>query len=138
MLHHPLQVEMLAQFTINLQFNEDGMENKFKMVQERINELNSFYLYNKDLSIIFKVDLQNGIISLGKTQKIESDLLKEKKNNIRLIFFRRHRVELSTQDLKEKKHEIIYFLGFQYLDKKGNNQKIIFQIDSEGSWVLGE
>jgi len=73
-----------------MQFNEDGTENRFKLVKDRIEELKEFYLYNKDLSKIFTVNLDKGYISFGKTQTIQPDLLKEEKKNIRLIFFRRH------------------------------------------------
>ena len=118
------------------QFNEDGSENKFQLVKDRFNELAYFNLKN-NAGKMFSVNLIEGLIGYNKLEfpYIEA---KEKKSNIRLIFFRRHRVEIGTQDLKEKKHEIIYFLGFQYLDKNENNQKIILQIDSEGNWILGE
>jgi len=118
------------------QFNEDGSENKFQLVKDRFNELAYFNLKN-NAGKMFSVNLIEGLIGYNRLEfpYIEA---KEKKSNIRLIFFRRHRVEIGTQDLKEKKHEIIYFLGFQYLDKNENNQKIILQIDSEGNWILGE
>ena len=123
-----------------MQFNEDGTENKFKLVQEKINDLTIFYLYNKELSKIFIVDLQNGFISYGlmslnKNKQIE--LIKEEKQNIRLIFFRRHKVEITENNI-EKSHTIDYHIGFQYNDKLGNNRQIVLQIDEAGNWVLGE
>jgi hypothetical protein len=120
-----------------MQFNEDGTENRFKLVKDRIEELKDFYIYNKDLSKIFIVNLDKGYISFGKTQTIQPDLLKEEKKNIRLIFFRRHTVELTISNI-EKSHVIIYFLGFQYNDKNGYNRKIILIIDNQGNWYLGD
>jgi len=118
------------------QFNEDGSENKFQLVKDKFNELVYFNLKN-NAGKMFSINLINGLIGYNRLEfpYIEA---KEKKNNIRLIFFRRHRIEIGTQDLKEKKHTIEYHLGFQYLDNLGNNQKIILQIDNEGNWVLGD
>jgi len=118
------------------QFNfETGKEIRFQEVKDNFDKLEYFILYNKEK--VFTVDLLNGFIYFNKELKEKQEQL-EKKENIRLIFFRRHKVEIGTVDLKEKKHEIIYHLGYQYLDKNGYNNKIILQIDSEGNWVLGE
>jgi len=119
------------------QFDSQGIEHRFQEVKDQFNELIEFSLYNKEKCIIYTVDLINGLIYNNQVLK-EKQESQEKKENIRLIFFRRHRVEINTQDLKEKNHEITYYLGFQYNDKQKNNQKIIFQIDSEGNWILGE
>ena len=120
-----------------MQFNVDGTENRFKLVKDRIEELECFYIYNKDLSKIFTVNLDKGYISFGQTQTIQPDLLKEEKKNIRLIFFRRHVVELTISNI-ETSHVIIYFLGFQYNDKNGKNRQIVLQIDANGNTVIGE
>jgi len=118
------------------QFNEDGSENKFQLIKDRFNELGYFNLKNNS-GKMFSVNLIEGLIGYNKLEfpYIEA---KEKKNNVRLIFFRRHKVEIGTQDLKEKKHEIIYFLGFQYNSEDNKNHKILLEIDNEGNWMLGE
>ena len=118
------------------QFNEDGSENKFQLVKDRFNELAYFNLKN-NAGKMFSVNLLEGLIGYNKLEfpYIEA---KEKKSNVRIIFFRRHKVEIGTQDLKEKKHEIIYFLGLQYNTEDNKNHKILLQIDSEGNWVIGE
>lgn len=118
------------------QFNEDGSENSFKLVKDNFDNLAYFNLSDKK-EHFFTVDLLNGLIShkfIG-LPRIEKE---EFKNNIRLIFFRRHRVEIGVCDLKEKKHTIEYHLGFQYNDKLGNNRQIVLIIDEKGSWILGE
>ena len=61
---------------------------------------------------------------------------REQKENCRLIFFRRHKVEMSENCI-EKSHLITYHIGLQYLDSHKNNRQIILQIDNEGNWVLG-
>lgn len=127
----------MAEFNngVIMQF-ENGIEHKFKEVQERINELEFFHLYHKDgLSYInFIVDLKKGLI---KTLDSKEPKEVEEKKNIRLIFFRRHTVEL-TEKIIEKSHSIEYHLGFQYNDKFGNNRQIVLIIDNEGNWIIGE
>jgi len=117
------------------QFNKEGKETLFKEVKDKFDSLIYFYLIHKSLPICFTVDLINGLIFYNNHQKIDLNLI-EKKENIRLIYFRRHTVEL-TENFKEKSHLIKYYIGFQYNDKLGNNRQIILQIDSEGNWVLG-
>ena len=115
---------------------ENGIEHRFQEIKDRFNELVYFNLKN-NAGKMFSVNLIEGLIGFNKLEfpYIEA---KEKKNNVRLIFFRRHKVEIGTEDLKEKKHIITYHLGFQYNDKLGNNCKIVLIIDNEGNWILGE
>ena len=117
------------------QFNEDGTENKFKLIQAKISELAYFNLTDRN-GHMFTVDLINGRI--GYNYLPLPYLESTEKQNIRLIFFRRHKVEIGTRDLKEKKHIIEYHLGFQYNDKLENNRKIILIIDEQGNFVLGD
>lgn len=114
---------------------ENGIEHRFQEVKNKINNLKYFTLQHKEKNLNFTVDLTLGIITFNKNyQAVE---LKEEKQNIRLIFFRRHRIEM-TENLIKKSHTIEYHLGLQYNDKNGNNQKIILQIDEQGNWILGE
>jgi hypothetical protein len=125
----------LAEFNngVIFQFDESG-EHKFREVLNRINELEFFYLYHKKKSLRFIVDLKKGFI---KFNDISEPTEVGKKENIRLIYFRRHKIEI-TENCIEKLHNITHYLGFQYNDKLGNNQKIIFQIDEIGNWSVGE
>ena len=118
------------------QFDEDGKEHRFKEVKDKFDELVYFNLTNK-CGKMFTVNLEQGIIGYNYLvlPYIKS---KETKTNIRLIFFRRHTVSLTLNDLKEKQHDIIYFLGLQYNNKLGNNQKIILQIDEQGNFIIGD
>jgi hypothetical protein len=118
--------------TIN-QFDETG-EHKFKEVQEKITNLAYFNLTNHK-GKFFTVDLINGRI--GYNYSPLPYLEKIEKENIRLVFFRRHKVEISGKG-KELSHNIEYHLGLQWNDKKGNNHKIILQIDEQGNWLIGE
>lgn len=114
---------------------ETGKENRFQEVINKIDKLEYFILWNKEK--YFTVDLTNGLIYYNTKLKEEKYLHKEK-HNIRLIYFRRHKVEMGLNNFKEIKHEIIYFLGFQYNTDDNQNRKILIQIDKNGSWLLGE
>ena len=114
---------------------ENGIINKFDLNWYKTGVLSRFSLVNKDYSKYFTVDLQNGFIIYNNYENIE---IKEKKQNIRLIYFRRIRKEIGEQDLKEKSCTTKYHLGMQWNDSLGNNQKIILIIDEEGNWVIGE
>lgn len=119
----------------NLMQYENGIETRFQEVKERFNELKYFCLYERNYILNrFTVDLEKGTIYYNEGARIESSH-EDKKQDIRLIFFRRHIVEL-TEQLKENKHIIYYFLGFQYNDKDGNNRKIILKIDENNNWCL--
>jgi hypothetical protein len=117
------------------QFEVNGTETKFKEVQNRFDSLKYFTLQHKEKELSFTVDLTLGIITSNKkAQIIEENKIKK---NIRLIYFRRNRVEL-TSAMKEIVRNITYHLGFQYQDENNNNHKIILQIDNNGGWILGE
>jgi hypothetical protein len=117
------------------QFDKDGTEHKFKEVQDKLNDLVYFNLTNNN-GKMFSVNLTNGLIGYNRLEFPYIEIEEEKKN-IRLIFFRRHKVEITEKSI-EKSHTITYHLGFQYNDKLGNNQKIILQIDEQGNWILGD
>jgi hypothetical protein len=112
---------------------ENSIEHKFKEVQDNSNKLIRFSLVNKDYSQCFTVDLQTGFIIYNNCRNIEA----EKKENIRLIYFLRHRVTL-TELGKEIEHTIEYHLGLQWVTINNENRKIILQISKNGSWVLGD
>jgi hypothetical protein len=114
---------------------ENGIEHRFQEVKDRFNKLKYFTLQHKEKDLNFTVDLTLGIITFNT--KPQAEELKEKKENIRLIYFRRNRVEISGSNL-EISHIIIYFLGFQYNDKFGNNRQLVLQIDEKGNWIAGE
>jgi hypothetical protein len=113
---------------------ENGIENKFQLIKDNFDKLIRFSLVNKDYSQCFTIDLQKGFIIYNNYRNINTKI--EKKENVRLIFFRRHRVTL-TQEGKEMEHVIHYHLGFQYSDKNGNNRQIVLEINSEGNFILG-
>jgi hypothetical protein len=133
----PLSFIWIALFKDNSkieQFNEDGTENKFKLVQDKFSELAYFNLTDRK-GHFFTVDLINGRI--GYNYLPLPYLESTEKQNIRLIFFRRHQVEITINKV-ETNHTIEYYLGIQWNDKLENNQKIILIIDEEGNWILGD
>jgi hypothetical protein len=114
----------------------NGIEHRFQEIKDRFNDLVYFNLTNQN-GKLFTVNLRDGLIGYNDLFMPYREL-KEKKDNIRLIFFRRHKIEIGTKDLDEKSHQITYHLGFQYNTKEGINRKIIIIIDSEGNWTLGD
>jgi len=116
---------------------ENGIEHRFQEVKDDFENLIKFSLVNKDYSKYFVVDLEYGFILHNNynLNNINFEQL-EQKNNIRLIHFRRHFVEIGTKDLKEKSHQIIYFLGLQWQDSEEKNHKIILQIDENGDFII--
>ncbi len=118
------------------QFNEDGSENRFQLIKDKFDSLQYFILEDKEKSIQFIADLKKGLISttFNNTEKQESI---GNKNNLRLIFFRRHTITM-TESGNQQSHTIVYHLGLQWNDNLGNNQKIILKIDSEGNFIIGE
>lgn len=114
---------------------ETGKENRFKEVMDRFDNLKYFHLFHKRENINFTVDLTLGLITFNK-KPLAIELI-EKKDNIRLIFFRRHQIKMSING-KEKSHTIEYHLGLQYQDFEKRNHKIILIIDEQGNWILGD
>ena len=136
-----LQFYWLAELkngSIVMQF-ENGIENLFQEVKDRFDELKYFVLYNKNyIYNRFTVDLEKGKIYFQDGYLLSSkDSSTQEKKNIRLIYFRRHKIDFGN-NLEEQNHSIVYFLGLQYNDLRGNNYKLILQIDSQGNWSLGE
>jgi hypothetical protein len=116
------------------QVDEDGTIHEFQEVLNRFSDLIYFNLTDKK-GKFFTVNLKEGII--GYNDLIIPYRKSEiKKENIRLIYFRRVYRTFGLQDLKQKKVDIIYYLGYQYQDEKNNNRQIILQIDSKGNWIL--
>jgi len=113
---------------------KNGEENLFKEVQNKYDSLLYFSLIHKSKLIKITVDLKQGIISLNQATQLENVLVIGK-NNTRLIYFRRNRVKLTNSEIIN--HEIIYFLGYQYLDSNGRNKKVILQITQDGKIVIG-
>ena len=113
----------------------DNIENSFIDVLKRFDELQIFTLRQKEVPHDkFVVDLEKGILFKND---IDIELKQhEEKCNIRLIFFRRHTVDISDQG-QELEHKIMYHLGFQYNTKDGNNRQIVLQIDSNGNFIIG-
>jgi len=115
---------------------DNGIENKFQEVINHASELKYFLIRHTDKDLSITVDLKNGLLFINKHQANVDELIKTEKSNIRLIYFRRHKVDLNAQ-MQEIGRNIIYFIGFQYTDKDGHNHKILLQLDNEGNIVVG-
>jgi hypothetical protein len=108
----------------------DKKETRFNKEWFTSSALKYFCLYHKENSLYFLVDLVKGNLSFMNYEDKDNE---EKKNNIRLIYFRRNRIEITGD---KQNHTIVYHLGYQYLDFQGNNKKVILEINSDGSFVI--
>ena len=115
---------------------QDNQEIKFQIVKDKFNDLDLFVLKHKTKPLQVVVNLRRGLIFWNDVQKVSDDLLKEK-NNIRLIFFRRHVVDLGSTG-KELAHKLMYFIGYQYTDNTGRNKKVVIQLDQNGNMIIGD
>jgi len=129
----PLSFIWIALFKDNSKIEqfENKIEHKFQEVKDKFDNLAYFNLTDRK-GHMFTVDLINGRI--GCNYLPLPYLEKTDKQNIRLIYFRRHKVEM-TEQLIEKSHTIEYHLGLQWNDKEGNNRQIVLIIDKEGNWI---
>ena len=115
------------------QFDSTGHEILFKVVQDKLSLLDSFQLIHQSKNFKVTVNIATGNLYINEEQ---SSLEEPKvKNNIRLIFFRRHRV-LMNEHFVEQGHKLVYFIGFQYLNEKNENCKVIIQVDQEGNILI--
>ena len=113
------------------QFNNDGSENLFKLVLERLKDLKLFTLIIN--GIYYTVDLVNGCIYINQNNNIVLQNIPKFKQNIRLIYFKRNIIKINQN---EENKQIFYFLGFQYNDKDNKNHKIYLQIDENNNCVI--
>ena len=115
------------------QFNSDKSENKFELVKNNFDTLRYFNLINNN-GTMFSVDLISGHIGYNDIIFPYRNL--EKKESVRLIFFRRHKIEMN-ENFIEKSHQTIYHLGLQW-NKNKINYKIILEINEDGSFIIGD
>ena len=132
-MNNPVWLAIFKDGTEIPQFKDDGSENRFKIIIDKFDELKYFILDYKEKCIQFVVDLEKGLITNSFEQLI--NVPQEDKNNLRLIHFRRHKVEIKENNI-ENSHTIVYYLGYQYNDGKDSNRKVILQIDSEGNFII--
>ena len=119
---------------------EQTKEHSFKEVLDRQNDLRTFALVNINSAVVYAVNLEEGTInvSLANTPQLETD--EDMKNDTnqayRLIYFRRVSRNF-TSDFKEiGEATVVYFLGFQYLDKNNKNHKRLMKIHSDGRFII--
>ena len=125
---------ILRDSSIINQFNLDGTENKFNLDWYKSGILAYFNLRNNN-GKLFSLDLISGLIGFNYLllPYIES---KVKKENIRLIYFRHQRI-IMTENVIEK-FDVTYNFGVQWNTPEGANYKIIFKIEQDGSFIIGE
>ena len=123
--------------TVLPQFEDNGTENKFQKVIDRFADLKSFDIKHKEKDLDIEVDLRHGVIYINDSQSNLDEFKKNEKTNIRLIYFRRHQV-LFNASMQEIGHKILYFIGYQYNDKEGQNCKVLLQLDAEGNIIVGD
>jgi len=140
MLNLELKFNWTAVFNDSTQISQyevDMSEHLFKEVLDNSDKLTSFYIVHLTLPLKITVDLTRGLLFINAQQQDVGPELQEEKQNIRLIFFRRHTVKL-TPEMLESGHNIVYFIGYQYNDKSGINHKVLLQVDQDGNITIGD
>ena len=122
------------------QYNEKGKETLFKEVLDNQENLEWFALLNQRTKNVYYVDLREGSISIGKEGKSllkpRVDMLRKENYKYRLIYFREVQRDFDATMKQTGNTKIIYFLGFQYTDKSGHNNKRIMKIHSDGNVIV--
>jgi hypothetical protein len=118
------------------QYDGDN-ENRFKEVQDRFDKLVGFELVHKFKPLRVYVHIRRGLIFINQEVTPIDEITKETKSNIRLIYRRRNKVEMSIRG-EILSHDLKYLLGYQYNDKDGFNHQVILTIDQEGNIAIGD
>ena len=122
------------------QYEQDGSENLFKDVLDRQETLVRFALVRRKDAYTYLVDLQKGCISLqpmgGTIIEPRADMLRKAEYAYRLIYFREVERTFNSNLEEVEDAKYTYFLGFQYTDDNGSNQKRIMKIKSNGDLVV--
>jgi len=109
-------------------------ENPFQTVLDKFDKLVLFELTHLYKPLTIKVDVLNGNILINNSTFI---LNKYPKHNIRLIYFRRNKVDIDVKG-EAFNHRVFYFIGYQYNTSKGENRKVILVVDQEGNMSIGD
>lgn len=118
---------------------EGNKERLFKEVLERQDELQLFALRKAD-GLNYIVNLEHGTIESARANQLKltprADMLRKTPNNYRLIYFREVERSFGTNLVEIGKPKYMYFIGFQYTDSNGYNQKRIMKINEDGRWIV--
>jgi hypothetical protein len=127
------------------QYNSDGTEVPFKLVLDNQDNLVQFRLVNRRSLVQYKVDLQNGTIGITRHEipyeeacflEPRADMLRKDGLKYRLIYFREITRDFDLHLQEVGIPGINYFLGFQYKDLEGHNQKRLMCITADGRTVI--
>jgi len=122
------------------QYDDKDNEIRFQEVLDNHDELEYFALINKDANTAYTVDLTNGVLSqtaLGKPLfRPRHDMLRKDIYEYRLIYFREVELTFNTSGKEIYERKVKYFLGFQFTDKNGSNNKRLMKISKDGEWVI--
>lgn len=114
---------------------EQTSEHLFKEVLERQDKLVLFCLFNIFSKESYRVDLANGVLTVGNVTQLAVDHINNRQKN-RLIYFRRILKEIKMgKTIEEELKQITYFLGFQFTDGERNFKKLM-QIYEDGKVVV--
>jgi hypothetical protein len=118
------------------QYDDNNQEHPFKEVLDKFDTLSTFSLHHKSKSLTITVDVKRGLIYINGNQTAQPDLVTQKEN-IRLIYFRRNTLRFGTNS-QQTSHDIIYFIGYQYLTECNCNKKVLLQVTQSGNIILGD
>lgn len=118
---------------------EQTKEHLFKEVLERQDDLSIFNLLNVKTKRLYRLSLETGLVHVLSTDTFvknpEPDL--NKRNNIRLIYFRRMQQSIVFSGTKKINPTLVaYFLGYQWNDESGKNHKVLLQIHEDDQMFI--
>lgn len=127
------------------QYDKDGSEIPFKAVLDRQDDLEGFSLVNRRSMVSYLVDLSEGTLHISRENYVmdskpflepRKDMLRVGGLKYRLIYFREITRSFDTALKEVGEQSINYYLGFQYTDPEGHNQKRLMCINKEGQVVI--
>lgn len=119
-------LKWIAKYSDESEFHqfEGDKENLFKDIDQ---DNLVYFTVKEDDKEIFSLDLKTGIFYCND-EPIEFDGYSNEGEDYRLIFFRKNVI---TFNFPDRKHKVIPYLGYQFTDKDGNNQKIMLSFEED-------
>jgi len=133
----------LFQYHCDTEDGKSAVEVPFSEVLEKQDTLEQFALLNRHTLLYYQVDLRNGTIGIAKHEDCatasflepRADMLRKDGIKYRLIYFREVTRSFDSHLQEVGAHSINYFIGFQYKDSEGHNQKRLMCITADGRVV---
>lgn len=120
------------------EFNSQFETNKFLL--KEIGDKKPVSITQICKGVTVDADLVNGTLSInGDNLDIDLDenkLSELKKNGFRWVNFNRARISMHQDDPSKSFDTVLYVIGWQSIDDKGENIQRLIAVDEDGKWEL--